>query len=380
MSISSLTIYKDFAMMIIVYQATIKFQGINEEEICMEQLTFGEQLKIVLSRKGMTIKELAELMEEKTGKKMSRQNMTQRIGRDNFQEQDMRLIASILECNFSLNILSSTESAFTSNVHVMQPVKEQPQRPIFKVVEKVDKPTIEPEVKEAAEVEEVAEVEEAAKVEEPAKLEESVEDKVVVEDAIEAKFEELELDEVELEEIELEEKPAEKPVESEVFVIDEEEEFEIDESAGGDITIGELQDMGRELTDVEKEAVFRERGVFLRVNGVPVPPKEDESSDEEADKKFEPVKPKVEYKEDLTEQRSLEELRKIEEAGGIDPTTGKEYETNTVKGHPTRIGYVQVYDRAIGRWKDMTEWAFIGYQERKKAVLGSSYEPPIYLD
>ena len=27
----------------------------------------------------------------------------------------------------------------------------------------------------------------------------------------------------------------------------------------------------------------------------------------------------------------------------------------------------------------MTEWAFLGLQERKKALLGKAYEPPIYL-
>lgn len=59
----------------------------------MLDLTFGEQVKIVLSRKNMTIKELAEEIEKRTGKKMSRQNLTQRLGRDNFQEQDMRMIA-----------------------------------------------------------------------------------------------------------------------------------------------------------------------------------------------------------------------------------------------------------------------------------------------
>ena len=42
----------------------------------MEDLTFGEQVKIVLGRKGMTIKELAETIEKETGKKMSRQNLT----------------------------------------------------------------------------------------------------------------------------------------------------------------------------------------------------------------------------------------------------------------------------------------------------------------
>ena len=53
----------------------------------MLELTFGEQVKIVLNRKDMTIKQLAEMIEERTGKKMSRQNLTQRLARDNFQEQ-----------------------------------------------------------------------------------------------------------------------------------------------------------------------------------------------------------------------------------------------------------------------------------------------------
>ena len=38
----------------------------------MEDLTFGEQVKIILGRKGMTIKELAETIEKETGKKTDR--------------------------------------------------------------------------------------------------------------------------------------------------------------------------------------------------------------------------------------------------------------------------------------------------------------------
>ena len=60
--------------------------------------------------------------------------------------------------------------------------------------------------------------------------------------------------------------------------------------------------------------------------------------------------------------------------------TGREYQSNSVRMHPNRIGYVQVYDRNSHKWTDMTEWAFLGYQERKKALLGKDYEPPIYLD
>ena len=69
----------------------------------------------VYKRQGMTIKELAETIEAHTGKKMSRQNLTQRLGRDNFQEQDMRMIAEILGCPFHLNILDDGASAERSN-------------------------------------------------------------------------------------------------------------------------------------------------------------------------------------------------------------------------------------------------------------------------
>ena len=68
------------------------------------------------------------------------------------------------------------------------------------------------------------------------------------------------------------------------------------------------------------------------------------------------------------------------ERGEVNPYTGREYQSNSVRMHPTRIGYVQVYDRKLHKWTDMTEWAFLGYQERMKALLGKAYEPPIYLD
>ena len=95
----------------------------------MLDLTFGEQVKIVLGRRGMTIKDLAEEIEERTGKKMSRQNLTQRLGRDNFQEQDMRMIAGILGCPFRLDILGeeaspSAELSVGREAFVEEPAEE----------------------------------------------------------------------------------------------------------------------------------------------------------------------------------------------------------------------------------------------------------------
>ena len=85
-------------------------------------------------------------------------------------------------------------------------------------------------------------------------------------------------------------------------------------------------------------------------------------------------------KDDFEPVISHDDVEEDREAGEVNPYTGKEYQSNSVRMHPTRIGYVQVYDRTIHKWTDMTEWAFLGLQERKKALLGKAYEPPIYLD
>ena len=222
----------------------------------MEDLTFGEQVKVVLSRKGMTIKELAEIIEEKTGMKMSRQNLTQRLGRDNFQEKDMRMIASILDCPFQLSILGGESAELTpADLRTVEEMRRK-----------------------------------------EGKLEDG-----------EPTLEEMQI-ELPLEEL--------KPHEEE-----ENQERTIEEIAK-DIPI----------SSVMKRA-------------------------EEEDAK----------REDLS-------------VGDINPYTGHEYQSNSVRMHPSRIGYVQVYDRRTHKWKDMTEWAFLGEQERKKAMLGREYVPPVYLD
>lgn len=284
----------------------------------MEDLTFGEQVKIVLGRKGMTIKELAETIEKETGKKMSRQNLTQRLGRDNFQEQDMRLIASILGCPFQLSIMSGeiTESAAGR-------IRKQ-----------------------------------------------------------EVKWNE-------------QEQPEESFSEETVETEKEEQQLTGEER---DMTIGEIYDMHEELAELEKNAVEAEPTEDVRedLQEVPESDQEEENSaesevsytedyaqlvEEEAEpyeeaevtsyetQPVEPVQEEVTYEEPVQE-----------EVGDINPHTGREYESNSVRMHPKRIGYVQVYDRANHKWTDMTEWAFLGYQERKKVLLGEDYEPPIYLD
>ena len=300
----------------------------------MEDLTFGEQVKIVLGRKGMTIKELAETIEKETGKKMSRQNLTQRLGRDNFQEQDMRLIASILGCPFQLSIMSGEIAEGAAGRIRKQEVKwneqEQPE-------ESFSEETVETEKEEQ-------------------QLTGEERDMTIGE--IYDMHEEL----AELEKNAVEAEPTED-VREELQAEEEEYKEELLEEPESD----------QEESSAEPEVSYTE-DYAQPVEGEAEPYEESEVSSYET----QPVQEEVTYEEPVQEEIAQEEPE--EEVGDINPYTGKEYESNSVRMHPKRIGYVQVYDRTSHKWTDMTEWAFLGYQERKKVLLGEDYEPPIYLD
>lgn len=230
----------------------------------MVNLTFGEQVKIILSRKGMTIKQLAEQIEMSTGKSMSRQNLTQRLGRDNFQEKDMRLIAEILGCKFQLNIM--------------------------------------------------------------------------------------EMD------------PEAKPVPKAIQTLVQNEE----------ITVGDLLDMSSEEIEGPEEIEEPEK---IKE------PEKTETVEESEERKMLRKGIKGYYKKTTSAiDKEKKQIAKESILGEINPYTGKEYKTNSVRMHPKKIGYVQVYNQEQHKWNEMTEWAFLGYEERKKRLLGANYVPPIYLD
>ena len=355
----------------------------------MQDLTFGEQVKIILGRKGMTIKQLAELIEEKTGKKMSRQNLTQRLGRDNFQEQDMRMIAEMLECPFHLSIMSAEgagevrsiaalERAAAARVEAVEAsghkeltAKEQAEAEYAEPEEKLIEETV-PEMFEHTE--EFAQNKAEAEYIEP---EEPVEAEYIqTEEPVEAEYiqteEPVEAEYIQPEEpVEAEYIQPEESVEAEYIQPEKEvspKENEVQTDAVGESGIGE--NVNQNDTDHADKA-----GAVVQDESVSSDAKwtEDAAEDETAfaesgsTEDFEPV---------ITHDDADEDTQ----AGDVNPYTGKEYQSNSVRMHPTRIGYVQVYDRTIHKWTDMTEWAFLGLQERKKALLGKAYEPPIYLD
>lgn len=289
------------------------------------QLSFGEQVKIVLKRQGITIKELASRIEEQTGKKMSRQNLTQRLGRDNFQEKDMFMVANALGCSLTINLLDGEEEAG------VEPVAA----PVAKA-----RPAV---TEKAAPAEEADASAEGRKGKfspfgwyksnrKRADDERTAETKPAPEPAA-PQPEEIEEEEPELSREELM------------------EQLNADIAALGDtgnVTLDDIPDRDSfEGNPENKHAFEREKEALLSAQAA-----------------------------DRAAELPPEELPST----SINPYTLREYKSNTVRAHASRIGYVQVYSRTDHAWKDMTEWAFMGEQERRKSLLGDQYEEPTYLD
>lgn len=57
-------------------------------------LTMGEKIRVILKRRGMTVAQLADLTNQ------TRQNLSNKLTRDNFQEQDIKAIADALNCEY----------------------------------------------------------------------------------------------------------------------------------------------------------------------------------------------------------------------------------------------------------------------------------------
>lgn len=332
----------------------------------MVSLTFGEQVKIILNRKGMTIKELAEQIEICTGKKMSRQNLTQRLGRDNFQEQDMRLIAQILGCPFQLSILATNESVErASYIEEIEPTELEIQKLVKKRFEREEKGKV--KVADRAPLADETISEEEAVIE----REVTIADLVDTEEPKEAM-----------------EQPEEQPELREEAAVNEEPENTTEYAVKP-----ETEEQPAEEPDyqAEKPAYAQEEAPVYQPEEAAYQPEEPQYQSPEAQPYY---AQEQEYQMPESQAYYIQEPPRAPEygygvpdwpekkgpVGDINPYTRKEYETNSVRMHPKRIGYVQVYDRADHKWTDMTEWAFLGFQERKKRLQGKDYIPPTYLD
>ncbi|MBQ8856698.1 MAG: hypothetical protein IJ024_00990 [Lachnospiraceae bacterium] len=194
------------------------------------ELSFAEQIKIILKRKNMTIQDLALLYESQTGIKMTRQNLSQRLRRDNFPEQDMHELAAMLGYQVSIQL---TPTANGENIPVIpyQSVIPQPASVLAPSRPTQPKPPVVQKVKTAD---------------------------------------------------------------------------------GSTVQIPDL-------------------------------------------------------------------FRKAPILGEINPMTGEEYLSNTVRQHPDMPKYVQVYDQSTHEWIDVNEDYFWEFQAKKKEIMGSDYQEPIVI-
>ena len=62
-------------------------------------LTMGEKIRVILKRRGMTVAQLADLTNQ------TRQNLSNKLTRDNFQEKDIEAIAKALGCEYEAYLI-----------------------------------------------------------------------------------------------------------------------------------------------------------------------------------------------------------------------------------------------------------------------------------
>lgn len=63
------------------------------------KLTTTEKINIIMKRQNMSMTELAKKTDQ------SRQNLSNKMSRDNFSENDLRLIANALECDLRIQFV-----------------------------------------------------------------------------------------------------------------------------------------------------------------------------------------------------------------------------------------------------------------------------------
>lgn len=241
------------------------------------ELSFGEQIKILLSRNHMTIQDLADRYEAATGNKMSRQNLTQRLKRDNFPEQDMHVFASLLGHRVSIQLEPTVHVTF-------------------------------PQYSGCPAAAETMSSAVAAKI--PPSPDELSDQTFFDEEVI---LEPLEF---------LQESPVLSPEEP-------------------DIPADIPEDIPKNVSDLPEEP----------------------SAQDPSDLLFEI--PAV--------------FRRQKPEGDINPLTGEEYMTNTVRKHPDDPDFIQVYDRKTHSWSDVAEDYFWDFQQKKKQMLGSDYQEPLVI-
>lgn len=70
----------------------------------MLRLSFGEKMRILMKRRGVSVQELADRLG------VSRQNVNQRLNNDSFTMADMEKYAAAIGCTVDIEIIEPPES------------------------------------------------------------------------------------------------------------------------------------------------------------------------------------------------------------------------------------------------------------------------------
>lgn len=282
------------------------------------ELTFGEQIKILLNRENRTIKEFAELVEARTGIHCSRQNLTQKLKRDNFQEQDMRALAAILGYKVQISLKPASLEEIADELAILSPLKTD-----FSS-ESLD--------------------------------EDSVPDSLLSPDNLK-----------------LRQTPEDaSPLNSEEWPLPDHDREDLSSDGSGQSYRSEdtrpksgsqaslqnpLPDDTSAINDRTKspqKATLMETTRSVTAGLLKKPSQQQKATG--------PSSPAPDLSPD-----------------SINPYSGGEYLANTVRKHPTLDRYIQVYDQTEHAWVDVAEDYFQKFQEQKRQLMGKDYTQPIYI-
>ncbi len=283
-------------------------------------LTFGEQILLLLKRKNMTIPEYAQLLEERTGIPCSSQYLNQQLKKDNFLEQDMSILAAALDRRvvISLEPLSSGHdsedfSMFTGHRTAQREIQIQAEEQ--SQIEQQNIPAPEGPG-EASRTEES----QAKPVEQGNDPQAEAVKQTTVEHGPQAEM----ATQMSRESTPQTGRAGQTP----------------EGSAASTAPLSDQDMMIRQITQGLLAAVQQKSGNGSGKSARPSPSLSPDS---------------------------------------INPYTNEEYLNNTVRKHPDQERFIQVYDITEHKWIDVPENYFQKFQAVKRRIMGRDYTPPIYI-
>lgn len=281
---------------------------------CME-LSFGEQVIILMKRQGVSVRKLASILESQTGRSISDQELARRLARNDFKEQAMREIAKALSCQFTIQ-MTPIQDVFPASAGVSAPIPAAPS-PTPPTEPDQDMPSVE-SILAAAQV-------------------------TGSQDASQ---------------------------ESDSYYLETRDPQKEELSQQISKLLTPLIHTERKKRPERSNSLFPFQSKQDSSQMIPSSAAGAFSADGTA---TEPTEAKQNLKSEVLSQS--QQLPK----DCINPLTGEEYLNNTVRQCPHHPGYIQVYDRSEHTWTETNESEFSRFQQQKRQLLGKDYEPPIYI-